>query len=219
MSERVVVVIPAYNEAAVIRGVVESVRAMGYEVLVSDDGSTDATAYEAYIAGATVLRSEDNNGVGAALDMGVIAAEADIIVTMDADGQHSASDIPALVAAVEGGADLANGSRFLGHVEGMPLLRRVVLFAVYVVLWLVSGVEITDPCCGLKAFRPMAFQIRSHRFAWAAELCYRVSRWGRVVEIPVTVRYTQYSRAKGQRNRNVFRAGLELARAIKGDSR
>jgi glycosyltransferase involved in cell wall biosynthesis len=222
MPERVVVVIPAFNEAAVIRGVVEGVRAAGYEVLVVDDGSADpgaqhATAFEAYMGGEDVLRCNENHGVGAVLATGILAAEADIIVTFDADGQHSPADIPALVAALAT-CDLANGSRFLGSHEGMPLHRRVVLWAVYVALWLLSGVEVTDPCCGLKAFRPAAFRIRSHRFAWAAELCYRVSRWGHIREVPVTVRYTEYSRRKGQRSSNVFRAGVELLRAVKGDS-
>jgi polyprenyl-phospho-N-acetylgalactosaminyl synthase len=213
---KVVVVIPAYNEGSIIRQTVEGVRALGYDVLVVDDGSFDATAPEAYNGGADVLRCDVNQGVGAALDMGILAVEADIIVTFDADGQHDPADIPKLVAALDG-CDLVNGSRFLGSVTGMPWHRRIVLWAVKWVMWMLTGVEVTDPCCGLKAFRPAAFKIRSHRMAWACELCWRVSRWGRIREVPVSVRYTPYSLAKGQRSRDAAKVGIELARSLKGD--
>ena len=213
---KVVVVIPALNEAPVIRGVVEGVRALGYDVLVVDDGSTDGTAPEAYNGGADVLRCDINQGVGASLDMGILAADADIIVTFDADGQHDPRDIAPLVAALAD-CDLANGSRFLGSVTGMTWHRRIVLWGARIVMSLLCGQRVTDPCCGLKAFRPAAFRIRSHRMAWACELCWRVSRSGRIVEVPVSVRYTSYSLAKGQRSRDAAKVGLELARSLKGD--
>ncbi len=211
---KVVVVVPAYNEQATIRGVVEGIRALGLDVLVVDDGSTDGTVLAAWDGGTRAYSFTKNRGVGAALSKGVELAKADIIVTMDADGQHDPADIPKLVAALDG-ADLVNGSRFLGTHTGMPWHRRLVLWFVYVVFWLTSGREITDPCCGMKAFRPSAFKIRSHRMAWATELCWR-HRKGRIVEVPIAVRYSDYSLRKGQRSSNVFRAGLELFRAIKG---
>ena len=159
-------------------------------------------------------------GVGHALSRGVhfamVVSHADIIVTFDADGQHDPRDIAPLVAALAD-CDLANGSRFLGSVTGMPWHRRLVLFAARIVTSILCGQRITDPCCGLKAFRPAAFRIRSHRMAWACELCWRVSRSGRIVEVPVSVRYTSYSLAKGQRSRDAAKVGLELARSLKGD--
>ena len=213
---KVVVVIPALNEAPVIRGVVEGVRALGYDVLVVDDGSTDATIFEAYVGGAEVLKGWHNAGVGAALKWGVNEARwmksADIIVTFDADGQHDPRDIAPLVAALAD-CDLANGSRFLGSVTGMPWHRRFVLWAARIVMSLLCGQRITDPCCGLKAFRPAAFRIRSHRMAWAAELCWR--NRGRIKEVPVSVSYTPYSLHKGQRSRDALRVGAELISAIR----
>ena len=214
---KVVVVVPAYNEAQTIRDVVTLTRALDYPVLVVDDGSTDGTAREVNIAGAEVVRYAQNHGVGFSLDRGVLWAElemdAEVIVTMDADGQHNPAYIPDLVAALDG-ADLVNGSRFLGTHTGMPWHRRLVLWFVYMVFWLTSGREITDPCCGMKAFRPSAFQIRSHRMAWAAELCWN-HRKGRIVEVPIAVRYTPYSLKKGQRSTNIFRAGLELFQSLR----
>jgi len=213
--EKVVVVIPAYNEATVIRGVVEGVRALGYDVLVVDDGSTDMTAYAAHLGGARVDYYYHNEGVGLALMKGVKSAAemgADIIVTFDADGQHDPRDIAPLIAALAD-CDLANGSRFLGSVRGMPWHRRVVLWGARIVMSLLCGQRVTDPCCGLKAFRPAAFKIRSHRMAWAAELCWR--NRGRIREVPVSVRYTNYSLAKGQRSRDALKVGVELLGVLK----
>ena len=219
MAERVVVLIPAYNEATVIRGVVEGVRALGWDVLVVDDGSLDWTSPEARAGGARVDHYSHNEGVGLALMKGVKSAAemgADIIVTFDADGQHDPRDIAPLISALAD-CDLANGSRFLGSVTGIPWTRWLLLKLIYVAFWLLSGREITDTCNGLKAFRPSTFKVRSHRQAYAVELCWRVSRWGRIKEVPVSVRYTDYSLKKGQRSRDAVKVGLELARSLKGE--
>ena len=218
--EKVVVVIPALNEQTTIRSVVESVRALGYPVLVVNDGSGDDTADEAHIGGAEVINSVGNYGVGAALSWGVSFAEkwmqADIIAIMDADAQHDPRDIPSLVAALDG-CDLVNGSRFLGSVDGMPFHRRIMLKFVYFVMWMLTGVEVTDPLSGLKCFKPETFRIRSHRFSWAAELIWRTAKHGRIREVPAHMKYTEYSKNKGQKSRHVFRVGLELVRSLKGD--
>lgn len=222
--EKVVVVIPAYNEAPVIRGVVEAVRALGYEVLVVDDGSTDRTFAEALNGGARAMRNDLNQGVGATLVLGTQVAcniGYDAVVTFDADGQHDPADIPKLVEALTNpywAYDLVNGSRFLGRVTGMPKHRAFLLHLVRWAMWLLCGQQITDPCNGMKAFRPSTFKIRSRRMAWACELIWRVSRWGKIREVPVSVRYTPYSLAKGQRSRHAFKVGIELASAIlRGD--
>jgi glycosyltransferase involved in cell wall biosynthesis len=122
---KVVALIPAYREAARIAPVViEAARHL--PVVVVDDGSTDDTAEVARTAGATVIRQEPNQGKGAALRAGFTQAlreGCDAVVTLDADGQHDASEIPAFLAAWEvEGAPLIIGRRSFGE---MPLVRRI----------------------------------------------------------------------------------------------
>ena len=214
---KVVVLIPAYNEAPVIRGVVEGVRALGYRVLVCDDGSTDNTTLEAKAAGAEVIRSKVNRGVGYTLSLGVTYAEqmmgADVICCFDGDGQMNPDDIPTVIAALDH-CDLASGSRFLGEVHGIPWHRRILLWGIRVAMNVLTGKDISDAVSGIKAFRAGTFRIRSERMAWAAELCYRVSRWGRVCEVPVTISYSEKTLAKGQKTRDALKVSVEFARVL-----
>ena len=199
------VVIAAFNEAKVIRGVVAEVVAEGLPVVVVDDGSRDGTAAAARMPGVVVLRHAINLGQGAALQTGIDYAlhrGARHIVTFDADGQHRVEDIPALVDAL-GDADIALGSRFLGAVEGAGAGRRALLRTATVVSNGMSGLKLTDAHCGLRAFRASAaprLRIQQDRMAHASELLRKIKVSGlRVVEVPVTVRYTEYSMRKGQR--------------------
>lgn len=199
------VVIAAFNEAKVIRGVVAEVAAAGFAVAVVDDGSRDGTAAAARMPGVAVLRHVINLGQGAALQTGIdyaIRRGARHIVTFDADGQHRVEDIPALVAALDR-ADVALGSRFLGGVEGAGAARRALLRTATVVSNGMSGMKLTDAHCGLRAFRASAaprLRITQDRMAHASELLRKIKISGlRVVEVPVTVRYTEYSLRKGQR--------------------
>src|SRR5580700_11619942 len=110
--------IPAYNEAAVIGRVVADVVKRGYNVAVIDDGSTDETGRRAGAAGAIVVSHPINLGQGAALQTGIqfaLRQGADTVVTFDADGQHRVADIDSLIGALAmNNADFALGSRFLG---------------------------------------------------------------------------------------------------------
>jgi glycosyltransferase involved in cell wall biosynthesis len=199
------VVIAAYNEARVIRGVVSELAAQGHAVIVVDDGSHDDTAAVARIAGVTVLRHAVNRGQGAALQTGVdyaLRRGARALVTFDADGQHSAEDIPALVAALAI-HDVALGSRFLGKdVVGASRGRKVLLRAATALSNRMSGMTLTDAHCGLRAFRASAapaLTITQDRMAHASELLRKIRLSGlRVVEVPVTVKYTEHSMRKGQ---------------------
>lgn len=200
------VVIAAYREAAVIGDVVRELCAAGWAVLVVDDGSPDATADRARAAGATVLRHALNLGQGAALQTGFEhACELGVrtVITFDADGQHREEDIAALCAAIADGADVALGSRGMGGTEGATAARRGLLRCA---TWLgnrLSGVQLTDSHCGLRAIRAAVLpqlRLRCDGSAHASELVTRASQAGlRIVEVPVVVRYTDYSRAKGQR--------------------
>ena len=108
----VAVLLPAYNEEVSIASMIILSSKYADEVIVIDDGSTDRTSEVSKRAGATVLRHKTNQGKGAALKTGFKYAEKyDVIVTLDADGQHNPSEIPNLVKPIEEGkADIVNGS-------------------------------------------------------------------------------------------------------------
>ncbi|HEY3805824.1 MAG TPA: glycosyltransferase family 2 protein [Kofleriaceae bacterium] len=199
------VVIAAYNEGKVIREVVSEVAAAGWSVAVVDDGSRDDTAEAARIPGVVVLEHAINLGQGAALQTGIELAlrrGAQHIVTFDADGQHDAGCIQALVDALDT-ADIALGSRFLGkQIEGASSRRVALLKTATIVSNRLSGMQLTDAHCGFRAFRASAapkLKITQDRMAHASELLHKIKASGlRVVEVPVTVRYTEHSMAKGQ---------------------
>ena len=199
------VVIAAFNEGKMIRRVVGEVVAAGWSVVVVDDGSRDDTAAAARMPGATVLRHAVNLGQGAALQTGIdyaVRRGAKHVVTFDADGQHSVEDIPAMVAALAT-HDIALGSRFLGkEVLGVTRRRRAFLHAATSISNRLSGMQLTDAHCGLRAFRATAapaLRITQDRMAHASELLRKIQTSGlRVQEVPVTVKYTDYSMRKGQ---------------------
>ena len=198
------VVIAAFNEGRVIRSVVRELVAEGWSMVVIDDGSRDDTFEQASLPGVVVLRHVLNLGQGAALQTGIDYAmlkHAAYIVTFDADGQHDAADIPRLLEAVAE-ADVALGSRFLGHVEGARGPRRALLKLAVIVSNVLIGIKLTDAHCGLRAFRASAapaLRMTQQRMAHASEFLRKVARSGlRAVEVPVTIRYSNYSSAKGQ---------------------
>jgi glycosyltransferase involved in cell wall biosynthesis len=198
------VVIAAFNEGKVIREVVAEVVKAGWNIVVVDDGSSDDTATQARMTGVIVARHRINLGQGAALQTGIdyaLRRGARAIVTFDADGQHSCEDIPTLVHALAH-HDIALGSRFLGKVEGASQRRVALLRTATVVSNRLSGMKLTDAHCGLRAFRASAapaLRITQDRMAHASELLRKISTSGlRVVEVPVTIRYTEHSKSKGQ---------------------
>lgn len=198
------VVIAAMNEEAVIADVVKGVTEQGWSVVVVDDGSRDATAARARAAGAYVLKHPINLGQGAALQTGIdfaIRHGAHNLVTFDADGQMRAEDIPALIDALDD-SDIALGSRFLGNVEGATSSRMALLKGAVMMSNRLSGLKLTDAHCGFRAFRASVapqLRITQDRMAHASELLRKIKTSGlRVVEVPVTIRYTEHSMRKGQ---------------------
>jgi glycosyltransferase involved in cell wall biosynthesis len=140
-------VIPAYNEEQAIGKVIRELRAEYGKIIVVDDGSKDATYDVAVREGATALRHLINRGQGAALQTGIqyaLLQGAECIVMFDADGQHSASDIPRLVAPIERReADIVLGSRFLEPQlrREIPLGRKLVLKLGLFHQWIFSGLK------------------------------------------------------------------------------
>ena len=210
------IVVAAYNEADRLEATLRDLLATGrgsYDIVVVDDGSTDSTWSIASRFPVWTLRHPINCGQGAAIRTGITFAldrGAQIIVTFDADGQHDASDIPALIAPIlERRTDVVLGSRFLGHAIGMPLTRRLVLAGARWFTRIVSRVAVTDPHNGLRAFsRHAAREIRIAQdgMAHASEIVEQLpARRLRFCEAPVTVRYTPATLAKGQRPWNAIR--------------
>ena len=115
MTKQISIIIPAFEEAMTVGCVVEAVRGiddLDAEIIVVDDASSDATAQTARDAGADrVISHHRNRGYGASIKTGVKAATRDIIVTMDADGQHAAKDIPKLLGELKPGTDMVIGDR------------------------------------------------------------------------------------------------------------
>jgi glycosyltransferase involved in cell wall biosynthesis len=168
------VVIPAYNEEAGVRAQVEAIRdvlnshQMTYEIIVVDDGSEDSTAQEALKAGARVLRHPKNHGYGAALKTGIIAAEYETIVIVDADGTYPADQISNLVSKLET-ADMVVGARTEQDVH-IPWLRRPAKWLLRSLATHIAEQPIPDLNSGLRAFRRECvrqyFAILSNRFSF-----------------------------------------------------
>jgi glycosyltransferase involved in cell wall biosynthesis len=211
---RVWLVIAAYNEGERLDATLRSVCRLGFRVVVVDDGSRDDTADVALRHPVWVLRHRVNCGQGAALQTGIdfaLAQGADLLVTFDADGQHAADDLERLLEPVRSGeADVALGSRFLGRqAVGLRPSRWLVLKLGVLFTRIVSGVRVTDTHNGLRAFSRRAAQrmrITQDRMAHASEILDRIRQEDlRYREVPVTIRYTEESRAKGQSSWNALK--------------
>jgi glycosyltransferase involved in cell wall biosynthesis len=153
---RIAIVIPAFQAAASLAGVVAGARTVA-PVFVVDDGSTDGTGDVGRRSGATVLRHETNRGKGAALATGIAAAlatDANVIVTIDADGQHPPSEIPRLLAPFDAGrdgsADLVLGAR--ARSGAMPLGRRLTNWLSARLATRIAGQGVSDAQTGFRAF-------------------------------------------------------------------
>lgn len=211
------VVVAAYNEATTIGPVVSDLRRRWPNVLVVDDGSTDETAAAALRAGAEVVSHAINRGQGAALQTGFVhalAAGARYLVTFDADGQHSSDEIDRLLDPVASGDfEVALGSRFLEPSGEVPILRKTLLKGAVIFTRLASGLRLTDTHNGFRAFSRRAAEridLRADRMAHASEILDQIAHHRlSYAEVPVRIRYTRHSRAKGQSNLDAFRVLLD----------
>jgi len=201
------VVIAAYNESQALGRVLAGLAGLPYCILVVDDGSSDPTAEIAARGGAEVVRHPINLGQGAALQTGIdyaLMRGATHVVTFDADGQHRPEDIAALLAALRAHhAEFALGSRFRGAAPDLPPLRRLMLRAATAFTRLTTGLDVTDAHNGLRAMTRRGagrIRLRQNRMAHASEILHQIGVSGLAyVEVPVTIRYSRYSLAKGQR--------------------
>ena len=214
----VLVIVPALNEAATVAGVVSAIRQhLDADVLVVDDGSTDATAARASAAGAVVLTHPFNLGVGAALRTGFrYARDAGypLALQIDADGQHEPADAKGMIdLIVDGEADLVVGSRFSSGYEIGPL-RRLSMRVLSRRVSRSLGVRITDTTSGFRAFgRPaiesFAVTYPSAYLSDTVEALLLAGELGlRVVEVPVQM----HQRQGGQASSGTIKSLYHLVR-------
>ena len=202
---KVIALIPAYNEETTIADVLMRTTSFVDQVVVVDDGSSDRTREIAQTQGAIVVSHVINRGLGAAIGTGFEAAKrlgADIVITLDADGQHDPTEIKKFVDAVEDGADVVIGSRMLTGFKGMPWYRQIAQVLGNVVTLVLFGAWVTDSQSGFRAFTRHALsqiQIKTNRMEVSSELVAETKRHRlKLAEVPIKAIYTEYSLSKGQ---------------------
>lgn len=215
---KIIAVIPAYNESKTISQVVREVGKLVDKVIVVDDGSEDKTGRLAKETGALVLSHLINRGQGASLQTGTeyaLKIGAEIIVHFDADGQFEPKDINKAVEPIKSlKVDIVFGSRFKGSHHDMPIIKRWVLKGGTIFNFLFTGIKLTDAHCGLRALSQKAAKkliLSQDRMAHATEYLQEVKRHHlKFKEVPVSVKYTDYSKNKGQSAWNAFKILWEL---------
>jgi glycosyltransferase involved in cell wall biosynthesis len=189
--------IPAFNEEVAIGSVVLRAKSHVDHVLVIDDGSPDATAKIAELAGAEVIRHERNLGKGMALRHAFLRARemnADILVCLDADGQHNPDEIPILLAPIKNGeADLVIGSRFLDIHSDIPRYRRAGQMVLTSLTNSISATKVTDSQSGFRAFSKKAIDsisLEEDGIGIESSMQRSADDSGlRIAEVPITCRY------------------------------
>ena len=202
------IIVPAFNESAVIGEVITQLRAVFRHVVCVDDGSSDETAATALSAGAHVVRHPVNLGQGAAIQTGVEYARrqpgAEVFATFDADGQHRVNDVVAMIDRLaRADVDIVIGTRFDGSAVGRtPTLKRLILRTAARLSPSSRRLGLTDAHNGLRVFnRTVAdnLTLTMGGMSHAGEFISLIDENGwRIAEAPVEILYTDYSMAKGQ---------------------
>jgi len=213
-------IIPVYNEKATIRSVISELLTNSYnDIIVVDDGSDQDIFTEISDLPVSYIKHPLNLGQGAALQTGFDFAKqlrCDVIVTFDADGQHDYRDINSLIQpVVHDEADIVFGSRFLTvETNNLPRFRKYILKCARLVNYLFTGILLSDAHNGLRAFNVKTLnlmRLTENGMAHATEILYFVKKHNlRYKEIGVNIRYTSYSKRKGQRDWNSIRIFSDL---------
>lgn len=221
MVMRCLVIIPAFNEEASVGAVVDAVQraSADYDVVVVDDGSSDATASKARAAGARVITLPFNLGVGGAMRVGyklAVAEDYDAAVQVDADGQHDPAEIAALLDAL-GDHDVVIGARFAGKGDYVARgTRRLAMRVLARSLSRTCGTPLTDVTSGFRAAnrRAAAFWAANYPTEYlgdTVESLVMAARAGmRVAQVPVAMR----ERATGTASQTPLRAAMYFGRAL-----
>ena len=212
---RVCIVIPAYNEASVIGDVISDViksfqnTSYSSEIVVVNDCSQDKTSDIARQHGATVIDHILNIGAGGATATGLSYADQngfDIAATMDADGQHDASDvIRGIDEIIKRGDDLLIGSRLIDS-RGMSKSKVIGNKGLGVITYILFGIDSTDSQSGLRIFSRRALESlrwKTSGYEFCSEMLWRAKQQKlRISEYPIQAIYSDYSKSKGQNNWN-----------------
>ena len=189
-------IIPAFNEEIPIGSVVISTLKHVDHVIVVDDGSEDRTSEIAGIAGAEIIKHSENQGKGAALKTGFDSInDADIVVTLDGDGQHNPEEIPKLLKPIiDGEADIVNGSRYLvNRDDDTPVYRRLGQTVLDNATNLNSGLKVTDSQSGFRAFASYTiptFRFNQKGFSIESEMLTDAANFGsRIREVEIGANY------------------------------
>ena len=196
-KQTIIVGMPAYNEEKYIGSVILQARQFADEVVVVDDGSSDHTAQVARLAGATVIQHERNSGYGATVQ--TVLAEAkkrnpEVLVLLDADGQHNPEEISSLVNAIYDGSDVAIGSRKKKS-EDIPAYRKFGQNIISYFTRVLSRSTLSDTESGFRAFSKKAINVlepKERGMAISAETISEATAKGlKIAEVPISAIYTR----------------------------
>jgi dolichol-phosphate mannosyltransferase len=216
--ERVTVALPTYNELLNLPLIVPEILAHGYRLLIIDDNSPDGTgrladSLAADLPSISVIHRPAKQGLGPAYAAGfdrALAQGAEVVIEMDADFSHDPADLPRLVAAIEDGAQLAIGSRYVpgGATPEWPWLRRVISRAGNLYARMMLGIPVRDATAGFRAFTADALKIlpygkaEASGYGFQVEMAWRAHQAGlKIVEVPITFR---------DRTRGTSKMGLSI---------
>lgn len=210
---RALVIVPTYNEIENVEQIVAAVRDLGYDILIVDDGSPDGTgetadALSASDPGVLVIHRTEKSGLGPAYAAGFehgLSLGYEILCEMDADFSHDPADLPRLIAAVESGADLAVGSRYVagGGTQGWPWYREAVSRGGNVYASVMLGLTIKDATAGFRAIRDTTIRkvdpssCKASGYGFQVEMAWRAEQAGlEIVEVPITFKDRLYGKSK-----------------------
>jgi glycosyltransferase involved in cell wall biosynthesis len=212
-------IVPVYNESKVIRSVLENTLKIFPNIVAVNDGSRDSTPDEIMKTSAHLVNHPVNLGQGAAIQTGLEYALQDnsinYFVTFDADGQHSVDDVESMMQRIKKEeVDMVLGSRFLGATKNISSAKKAMLKLAILFSNATSKVKLTDAHNGLRVFNrhvASTIDITMPDFAHASEIVEKIAPMNySYVEHPVTITYTDYSKAKGQSMANAINITFDI---------
>lgn len=214
-NKKIFILIPAYNEEKIIKSVINDIKKIGYNnIIVIDDGSTDLTYNHINQDNIITLRHLINRGKGAAVKTGIEAAKilgADILITMDGDGQHNPEDINKMVRLLNNN-DIVLGTR-MKNTKNMPFYKVISNKIGNYLTWIAYGILVSDSQSGFRAYTKKALDLidtQSDKYEYDSEVLREIKRNNlKYIEIPVEVRYTKYSMNK--QNKQNLKNGIKTA--------